>query len=82
MAMRTLPNVTQIGARTRGALFDQLTKPLPNGWTLTLPAEDYRDPEGRSQEGIGIDPTRDVPPFSPDHQTMIETVARDMAASS
>lgn len=81
LAMRTLPNVVHIGARTRGALSDQLTKPLPNGWTLTLPAEDYRDPRGRSQEGTGIAPMRAVPPFVPDHRTMIEQVVRDMTAA-
>ena len=76
LAMRALPNVEQIGGRTRGALSDQLAKPLPNGWTLTLPAERYRAPDGRSPEGIGIDPARVVPPFAPDHRTMIEKVVQ------
>ena len=80
LAMRALPNVTQIGGRTRGALSDQLAKPLPNGWTLTLPAEDYRDPGGRSQEGVGIDPARSLPPFKPDHQTMIRRVVQSMSS--
>lgn len=82
LAMRALPNVTQTGARTRGALSDQLAKPLPNGWTLTLPAETYRDPEGRSPEGIGIAPERAMPPFVPDHRVMVQRVADRMTPAS
>lgn len=78
LAMRALPNVTQTGGRTRGALSDQLTKPLPNGWTLTLPAETYRDPKGRSQEGIGVDPNVAMPPFDPDHRVMVQKVAEGL----
>jgi carboxyl-terminal processing protease len=78
LAMRALPNAVQMGARTRGAFSDQLTKPLPNGWTLTLPAEDYRDSNGRSLEGIGIDPQRSIPPFAPNHRIMVQTVAERM----
>lgn len=75
LAMRALPNVTHIGGTTRGALSDQLVKPLPNGWTLTLPAETYRDSKGRSQEGVGIDPEQAMPPFAPSHRVMVQTVA-------
>ena len=74
--MRALPNVEHIGGRTRGALSDQLSKPLPNGWTLKLPAEDYRDPGGQSAEGIGVEPERSLPPFDPDHRTMIQQVVQ------
>ena len=62
LAMRSLPNVRHAGGRTRGALSDQLSKPLPNGWTLTLPAEIYRAPDGRLYEGIGITPECPIPP--------------------
>ena len=79
LAMRALPNVVQIGGRTRGALSDQLTKPLPNGWTLTLPAEDYRDSNGRTLEGVGIAPVQSLPPFDPDHRTMIRRVAESLS---
>lgn len=82
LAMRALPNVTQIGASTRGALSDQLTKPLPNGWTLTLPAETYRDSKGRSQEGIGIGPELAMPPFIPDHRAMVQKVAERMTPAA
>lgn len=56
MAMDALPNVTTIGTKTRGALSDQLPKPLDNGWTFTLPAEIYTDSQGRKLEGIGLTP--------------------------
>ena len=59
LAMRALPNVVQVGERTRGALSDKLRKPLPNGWMLTLPGEVYRDPRGTRFEAVGIAP--DVP---------------------
>lgn len=82
LAMRALPNVMLIGDRTRGALSDQLAKPLPNGWTLTLPAEDYRDPDGSSAEGVGIEPARSLPAFNPDHRTMIQQVVKSLSPHS
>jgi carboxyl-terminal processing protease len=66
LAMRALPNVVQVGERTRGALSDQLNKPLPNGWMLTLPAEIYRDPHGERFEAVGIPPDVARPVFSGD----------------
>jgi carboxyl-terminal processing protease len=66
LAMRALPNVVQVGERTRGGLSDQLTKPLPNGWMLTLPAEIYRDPRGERFEAVGISPDVARPVFSGD----------------
>jgi carboxyl-terminal processing protease len=54
--MRALPNVVHVGGTTRGALSDMTEKPLPNGWQLNLPAEIYRDPEGRNFEVAGIPP--------------------------
>nr|AYM54133.1 peptidase S41 [Chondromyces catenulatus] len=56
LLMRALPNVRHVGATTRGALSDQLEKPLPNGFRLALPAEVYRDPEGVTFEVKGIPP--------------------------
>ena len=66
LAMRALPNVVQVGERTRGGLSDQLNKPLPNGWLLTLPAEIYRDPRGERFEAVGISPDVARPVFSGD----------------
>ena len=64
--MRALPNVVHVGGTTRGAFSDMIEKPLPNGWKLTLSAEIYRDPQGRSYEARGIPPQikRDVFPAS------------------
>ncbi len=82
LAMRALPTVRHMGATTRGALSDQLAKPLPNGWTLTLPAEQYRDPAGRSHEGVGIAPVEPIPAFTPDHRAMIVEAARRLSRSN
>ena len=46
--MRALPNVVHVGGATRGALSDMIEKPLPNGWSLALPAEIYRDPTDKA----------------------------------
>lgn len=59
LMMKALPNVVQVGGTTRGAFSDQLPKPLPNGWTLALPAELYKGPDGQDLEGRGLVP--DVP---------------------
>jgi carboxyl-terminal processing protease len=56
LAMRALPNVTQVGETTDGSLSDELVKPLPNGWMLSLSNEIYLDSNGVSWEGLGIPP--------------------------
>lgn len=65
LSMRALPNVRQAGETTRGALSDQLQKPLPNGWRFALPAEVHRDAQGRVAEGEGITPQVPLPVFPP-----------------
>ena len=81
LAMRALPNVRHVGGRTRGALSDQLIKPLPNGWTLTLPAETYTAPDGARYEGTGIAPRVPIAPFAPDHARVVAGIAASMAGS-
>ena len=66
LSMRALPNVRQAGETTRGALSDQLQKPLPNGWRFALPAETHRDAAGQVVEGRGIVPQVPMPVFPPD----------------
>lgn len=66
MAMRALPNVQHVGQATRGALSDQIQKPLPNGWTLSLSAEIYRDVSGRWPEVSGIAPRTPLVVFPAD----------------
>ncbi len=69
LLMRALPNVVHVGGTTRGALSDQIEKPLPNGWTLALAAEIYRDPEGQWYEVRGIPPQLQREVFPPDDLT-------------
>ncbi|WP_283427305.1 S41 family peptidase [Shimia sagamensis] len=56
MALRALPNVTHVGQPTNGSHSDVLHKALPNGWTLALSNEIYRDHTGTVWEGRGIVP--------------------------
>jgi len=56
LSLRALPNVTHVGAPTRGAFSDVLTKYLPNGWEVTLSNEIYSDHQGVVWEGRGIEP--------------------------
>lgn len=64
LAMRALPNVTQIGETTDGSLSDILSKPLPNGWSLSLSNEVYLDSNGVGWEGSGIPPQVALPVVS------------------
>ena len=64
LAMTSLPSVTHVGDRTRGALSDTLDKSLPNGWQLGLSNEVYLDNRGHSVEGIGIKPDREIAVFA------------------
>ncbi len=66
LAMRALPNVRHVGTTTRGALSDQLEKPLPNGWRLALAGEVYRDAQGTDFEPRGIPPAMPLEVFPPD----------------
>ena len=56
MAMRALPQVTQLGQATNGILSDELHKYLPKGWQFTLSNEVYYDHTGTNHEGTGITP--------------------------
>lgn len=82
LAMRALANVVQVGERTRGGLSDQLNKPLPNGWMLTLPAEIYRDPQGARYEAVGISPDAPRAVFADDlaegHARMIRALMQEI----
>jgi carboxyl-terminal processing protease len=87
--MRALPNVIHVGETTRGAFSDTINKPLPNGWTLVLPGEIYRDPQGQSYEVRGLPPQRRFEVFPPDDLfngharrvlTLIDEIRRELAA--
>ncbi|GEM_PF-839454 len=51
-----LEHVGRIGSSTQGIFSDQLEKPLPIGWSITLSNEVYLDNNGNNYEGIGIAP--------------------------
>lgn len=78
MSLRALPNVVHVGAPTRGALSDVLTKYLPNGWELSLSNEIYKDHKGIKWEGRGITPDIALPVFDPNDPTRghLEAVRR------
>ncbi|MEO0815987.1 MAG: S41 family peptidase [Pseudomonadota bacterium] len=63
LAMKPLPNVTHVGERTRGAFSTILTKSLPNGWTLNMSNEIYRDHNGVVWEGQGVSPDKEIEVF-------------------
>lgn len=58
MTMRVLPNVTQVGMPTRGALSDRLVKTLPDGTDFSISNEIYLDPHGELYEARGVPPHR------------------------
>jgi len=56
MAMKTLPNVVQMGTATAGALSLSLWRELPNGWIYRVSVELITDVEGVCPEGVGLQP--------------------------
>jgi carboxyl-terminal processing protease len=66
LRMRNLPQVTQVGEPTQGIFSDSTDKGLPNGWTLSLSTEIYRDPRGNNYEGVGLPPTMPYEVFGGD----------------
>lgn len=72
LLLKALPNVVVVGTATRGALSDQIVKPLGEGWEVTLSAEIYRDPDGVVPEGKGIAPDVVLDLYGPDgHATAV-----------
>ncbi|MEM6344698.1 MAG: S41 family peptidase [Bacteroidota bacterium] len=55
-AMKTFPQVTQVGDKTTGAFSDVVTRELPNGWLYGLSVGDYRNADNINLESIGIAP--------------------------
>lgn len=56
LCLRALPQVHVLGQHTAGMLSDNLNKPLPNGWELSLSNEIYTSSDGQVYEGCGIAP--------------------------
>ncbi|MFB3070255.1 MAG: S41 family peptidase, partial [Gemmatimonadales bacterium] len=78
LAMRALPHVTQVGRATRGALSDEINKPLPNGWLMQISAEEYRDSSGILYEARGIPPDWHLNVFPSDDLFGNPTAALDL----
>lgn len=55
-AIRALPQTRHYGMRTAGAMSNVLSKPLPNGWGLTISNEIYISLDGQSYEAVGLPP--------------------------
>lgn len=62
--MKSLPNVTLIGARTGGGGGLPWTSELPNGWSIRFSASPLYGPDGELTE-FGIDPTEGFECHSP-----------------
>jgi len=56
LAMKSLPNVLQVGDTTCGAFSDAVSRELPNRWGFTISVGDYRNAQDVSFEGIGLAP--------------------------
>ena len=55
-AMNTQAHITQIGDTTSGGFSDVIARELPNGWLYFVSVGDFRNAEGKSEEGTGIVP--------------------------
>lgn len=65
LGMMACPNVTRIGEATLGILSDNLYKPLPIGWEVSLSNEVYEAPDGALYEATGIPPQIETSVFDP-----------------
>ena len=65
--MKSLPNVTVIGARTGGGGGLPFTQELPNGWSIRFSASPLYGPDGEITE-FGIDPTPGFECHSPEDE--------------
>ena len=64
MAMDALEHVTIVGEPTSGALSDVLDINLPNGWSMSLSNEVYKNSAGDVFEVTGIIPDHHIPAYS------------------
>jgi hypothetical protein len=78
LALRALPGVTLLGQPTAGMLSDNLHKPLPNGWEVSLSNETYTSHDGCVFEGTGVPP--DVPAVAMDAAGFVPSLHASLAA--
>ncbi|ARU59289.1 periplasmic protease [Oleiphilus messinensis] len=64
LALKSLPHAKVLGAPTHGVVSDTFGQKLPNGWTLTMTTEVYRDAEGTRLEAVGVTPTEEIDAYS------------------
>lgn len=79
LAMRALPQVIVMGQDTAGMLSDNLLKPLPNGWELSLSNEIYTSCDGHVFEGRGVAP--DVPETVMDAAQFVPALRASLVAA-
>lgn len=79
LAMRALPQVTVVGQSTAGMLSDNLNKPLPNGWELSLSNEIYTSHDGRVFESCGVAP--EVPTTVMDAAQFVPALRASLSAA-
>lgn len=60
LAIRTQSHITQVGSLSSGSFSDATMREAPNGWSYTLSVGDYRAADGKSYEGIGLQPDLEV----------------------
>lgn len=72
LMMRVFPHVRQAGQRTAGAMSDMLARPLPGGFTVTLPHQINLDPSGALFEVAGIPPHLPIVLFDPAKPATLE----------
>ncbi|ALG11950.1 S41 family peptidase [Kibdelosporangium phytohabitans] len=58
------PSPVRIGENTQGVFSDKLERTLPNGWSFTLPNEEYLTRTGGTFDGTGIPPHVRTPVFT------------------
>ncbi|MFG3260187.1 S41 family peptidase [Streptomyces sp. NPDC048172] len=58
------PAAVRVGENTQGVFSDTMGRALPNGWTATLPNEEYLTRDGRTFDGAGIPPDHRTPVFT------------------
>jgi carboxyl-terminal processing protease len=87
LALRALPGVTLMGQRTAGMLSDNLLKPLPNGWEVSLSNEIYAAHDGLEFEGVGVAPdvavvSMDAAAFVPSLQASLESAVEHLRTAT
>ncbi len=63
LAMKAFPQVKIVGTATNGSFSDMLEKSLPNGWSIGLSHQVYRDAQGVELERQGVIPDTQLPLF-------------------